>query len=48
MQRPRRTKRPEAHIENMPHEWLGFNKWKPEEYTELEIENDGRDRRRKT
>ena len=39
MQRPKTQRRPEAHIETMPHEWLNYNKWKPEEMTELEIEN---------
>ena len=42
MQRPKQNRRPEAHIEQMPHEWLRFNKFKPMQQTELELENDRR------
>lgn len=38
MQRPKRNRRPEAHIENMPHEWLNTNKYKPMMQTEFENE----------
>ena len=45
MQRPKTNRRPEAQIENMPQEWLRFNRYKPMQQSEQELESSGTSRK---